>query len=331
LFQLRQGFDGSRFAGIERHAIQLGLHVLQLGGRGREEGKGPGQRTRRRLMARQQERDHMVAQVLVAERRALLCARLQEQTQEVHRRRPRPGPRAAVVVDDVRHDAVDRRQRAAEGQVAREGQPERQVGDPTRAAKEFVEQHRKRRLHLTDATLDLRPEQAAPGDRKRQPAHLGHEVEGGPGRRRPLPTHTGLVDDLQHGPTEVHQVAVMKNGLHGLTLLSPGRAFRGQQALPSHHPDAAGTAGVAQVVGGADLQHFGDQGGIRHQVIGQRPEFQSGHRPTGLRRREKKPQRIALERPGMAQNGGAGWTGRAPDWKRVAAVVGGGGLAFHRG
>ena len=263
-------------------------------------------------MAREQQRHHLVAQLLIAEALAgVLVARRQQHRQQV----AAIGAVAAALGDQRHHHAIQRAQRRAETQVLGRGDDARQREQRGELVDRVVKNDPQRAADRVGLVGQVPFEQAAPQDAQREARQLGDDVErcaGGAGAQQP-------VDEIRrrrrHDSGEARQALLVKAGLREPPVPPPGRAGRRQQAVAQRLLQRVHAARLATVVVGVVLEHPLDGGGVGHQEHGpvSDPEARDGavrargaHQeaePIAAKLGQHPEQRMSL-RPGRDRAGG---------------------------
>ena len=164
----------------------FGLRIL------REQVPGPRERVGRRLVAGEEERHRLVAQLLVGHTPAVA---LLVHGQEEHREQV-----AAVtasppaLLDDAVDDAVEPRACALEAAALRERQLLQKLREREHQVAEEVHHLRERRADLVGVRLDVGVEERLADDRERESHHLFRDVE----RLAVAPARRSLGGELRH-------------------------------------------------------------------------------------------------------------------------------------
>jgi hypothetical protein len=262
--------------------VQPALDVGVLG----EEIPGPGERVRRRLVAGEEERHHLVAELGVAHRRAVGLVRVGRE--EEHRQQVAAGGGvggAAALGDHAVDDRVEPVARAHEASEPRDGEAERPLGDVEERERGDAHRVVHGLGHVARTVGDVGAEQRLAGDAEGERGHLGREVDPAlRGRQAGLPARDAVpavapaLGGGGHGDGVAGDALAVEGGLRDTSLAAVELALAREEAVAEQEAEAA--VGVAA----HEVALMGHKYHARHGPDGRRSR-RSGRRPGSSRRR----------------------------------------------
>lgn len=273
----------------------------------REEPPGPGQRQRGRLVARQQQRDHLVADLPVGHRAAVLVTRLEQRRQEVvAARSTRP-----VLGHDPGDERVHPRHRAAIAEVSRHGEAVGNREGPADPPGDFLDADVECIGDLRDVGGHLCVEQDLGHDLEGERGHLQAYVDDG---AVPPPRHATR-GSLHHDVPVRRQSIMTERGLDEPPLAEPGIALVGQEPPAEDRLHVAPEEPVLDEVVGPGNEHLFDQRRVVDEERGAGAQAKPYDVAVLPRAPLDEPEGVARELREVADQGSARGTG----WKAQGA------------
>ena len=226
----------------------------------REEVPGPGERDRRGLVAGEQQGDHLVAELPIGHRAALLVAPFEEHGEQV----PPVARVSPVPIDESSHDPVEPPHAAHEADVPGKRDP---IGDqhrPYEAGGDLLHDPRERLIHLAHLLLHVHVEERLGRDAQGE----GHHLLMGVARLSIAPVARCALRVLHHRPGVVGEPVRVEGGRGEASLAQPEVPLAREQAVAEEETDLVPEEAVLDEVARLFHQHLFDMLGTGDEQRG---------------------------------------------------------------